>query len=191
MVHTITAAIVAALVVTQSHKRNTKCLVNDTYMTKVDQICKFRSFFMNNFCLSFCFTWLTYRVFFFRHCSITTVIFHNRHRTLVLFNHNSPICQSNMSSNRIQCIIHWQQILMVPLAVCQLWTSISHNSHVQLTLDGTMHVAFTILLDTIIRIHCHKRAVPRHGHKYVIRKIPEKPKRSISPETRNVLVLLV
>lgn len=43
MAHTITAVTVAAWVmpfVIQSHKRNTKCLVNDTYRTKAGQICK-------------------------------------------------------------------------------------------------------------------------------------------------------
>lgn len=43
MAHTITAVTVAAWVmpfVIQSHKRSTKCLVNDTYRTKAGQICK-------------------------------------------------------------------------------------------------------------------------------------------------------
>lgn len=145
MVHTIIAATMAAWVmpfVIRLPKRNIKCLANDIYRIKVDRICKLKitslfdlqlktttakilSLFLFLFCIPFRFRFdLSYdgKFFFFSlfsSFSLVAVIFHNRHRMLALYNHNSLICQSNMNLNRIQCIIHWLQILMVPLAVCQ------------------------------------------------------------------------
>lgn len=174
MAHTITAVTAAAWVmpfVIQSHKRSTKCLVNDTYRTKAGQICKYTDSVFDLISIFISIVYICDCVF--------AETSRSRHQMVAQCNRNSRTCQSNMSSNHIQCI-HWPQILMVPLAVCQSWTSISHSRNVQLTLaDTTTHVAFTTLLDIITHTHCHKRAAQHHDHKHVIRRIPKKAKRSI------------